>query len=281
MTATPIWTCPSCDTRVTAPYCSECGEKRPRAHDLSLFELAGEVFHAFTHIDGKFLRSFRQLVNHPGALTVAYAGGQRVTYLGPVPMFFIANVVFFAVQSMTSTNIFSSTLDSHLYQQDWSELAQSLVARRLSELQTTLDSYAPLFNQAAVIYAKSLIILMALPFSLLLPLAFFRSRHTLVVHAVFALHLYAFLLLLFCFSLAIAAFDVMLGGGGLNSPRLDNILSVFNLSACAAYLYAATGAFYGASGIGRVVKSIALAVAVAAIVLGYRFVIFLIVLHYS
>lgn len=281
MTAIPSWNCPSCNATVATSYCPECGESRPRAHDLTLRELAGELFHAFSSIDGKLVRSFRQLVNHPGALTVAYARGRRVPYLGPVPLFFIANVLFFAVQSMTGTNIFSSTLDSHLHQQDWSELAQSLVSRRLSELQTTLERYASLFNHAAVLYAKSLIVLMVPPFALLLPVAFRRSGHSLVAHAVFSLHLYAFLLLLFCFSLAVAAVDVMFGGAGLSSARLDNILSVFNLAACAVYLYAATGAFYGASGAGRVIKSIALAVAVAAIVLGYRFVIFLITLYYT
>jgi hypothetical protein len=264
---------------VTTPYCPECGECAPRARDLSLRGLSGQLFHAFSSIDSKLIRSFRQLVNRPGALTVAYVQGRRVPYLGPVPMFFIANVLFFAVQSLTATNIFSSTLDSHLHQQDWSELAQSLVSRRLAELQMTLDNYAPRFNQAAVLNAKALIILMVLPFALLLPAAFHRRHQPFAAHVVFALHLYSFLLLLFCFSLAIAAVDVMFGGTGLNSPLLDNILSLFNLVACAIYLHVATGTFYGATGVGRVIKSIALAAAVAAIVLGYRFVIFLITLY--
>ena len=56
-------------------------------------------------------------------------------------------------------------------------------------------------------------------------------------------------------------------------------LSVGNLTACAAYLYVAIGPVYGASGAMRVFKAIALALAAAAIVPGYRFVLFLIILY--
>jgi len=200
-------------------------------------------------------------------------------YLGPFELFLIANVLFFATQSLTSANIFSSTLDSHLHNQDWSAVAQALVSSRLETMRTTLDLYAPIFNQAVVLNAKSLIILMALPFALLLPIMFYRHREPLATHVVFSLHLYAFLLLLFCVSVAIAAVDVSFGGAGLNSARTDNILSVINLAACATYLYMATGMVYRASGAIRVIKVLALTLAVGGMVLGYRFVLFLITLY--
>jgi hypothetical protein len=200
-------------------------------------------------------------------------------YLGPFQLFLLANVLFFAMQSLTNTNIFSSTLDSHLHQQDWSAAAQALVAHRLAMRQTPLDRYAPLFNQAVVRKAKSLIIVMVLPFALLLPLMFSRARQPCAAHVVFALHLYAFLLLLFCVSLAMAAVDVWCGGAGLQSTRMDNLLSVLNLAACATYLYRATGTVYRARGAIRVLKVLALTLAVGGMVVGYRFVIFLITLY--
>lgn len=212
-------------------------------------------------------------------LTVAYVRGQRIPYTGPFQSFLIANIFFFALQSLTNTNIVSSQLDSHLYNQDWSVLARRLVSHRLEEMQTTVDFYAPIFNQAVVLNAKSLIILMAVPFSLLLPMLFYRARRPFVAHIVFSLHLYTFLLLLFCVSLAIAAIDMLFGGAGLNSAAMDNILSVFNLTACAVYLYIATGRVYGGSSMIRAAKIAILAPAVASILLGYRFVIFLITLY--
>ena len=146
-------------------------------------------------------------------------------------------------------------------------------------MQTTLDIYAPIFNQAVVVNAKSLIILMVVPFALLLPIMFYRERRPFVAHIVFSLHLYTFLLLLFCVSLAVSAVDVLFGGSGLNSARLDNILSVINLAACAMYLYIATSRVYGARSMIRIIKVVVLAPAVASILLGYRFVIFLITLY--
>ena len=67
--------------------------------------------------------------------------------------------------------------------------------------------------------------------------------------------------------------------GGLDAPRIDNALSIANLAAGATYIYLAVGPVYGATGAGRVTKAIVLAVAVAAIVLGYRFLLFLITLY--
>ena len=43
---------------------------------------------------------------------------------------------------------------------------------------------------------------MVLSFALLAPMMFYRSRRPFVAHVVFSLHLYAFLLLLFCVAFA-------------------------------------------------------------------------------
>jgi hypothetical protein len=153
------------------------------------------------------------------------------------------------------------------------------VANRLQTLQTTLERYAPLFDQAVVLNAKSLVILMVLPFALLLPVMFHRDRRPFATHVAFSLHLYAFLLLLFCVALAVAAVDVLFGGAGLSSARMDNVLTIINLAACATYLYIAMGRVYGTHRALRLVKAVALALAVGCIVLGYRFVLFLITLY--
>ena len=97
----------------------------------------------------------------------------------------------------------------------WSELAQRLVTQRLATLHQTPEGFAPLFDRAVVLHAKSLIVLMAAAFSALLPLLFRASRRPFAAHLVFALHFYAFLLLLFCAALLVAAGDTLLGGGGL------------------------------------------------------------------
>lgn len=273
------WTCPTCKVSVATPFCAQCGEEPLAPSDLTVRGLAAKMLHAVTSIDARAARSARLLLAHPGELTLAWIGGIRRPYVAPFQLFLLANVLFFAVQWATGENVFSSSLDSHLHHQDWSELARSFLSRRLEASRTTVTQFSPAFDRAVVLNAKSLILLMALPFALLLPLFFLRARRPFMTHVVFALHLYTFLLLLFCVALFAAKLSALLGFGGLNRPAVDNVLSAINVTACAVYIYLAIRPVYGATGAQRVAKAIALALAVAAIVIGYRFVLFFITLY--
>jgi hypothetical protein len=273
------WICPTCNVTVTTYFCARCGEEPVAPRDLTLRGLGEKLLHALTSIDARTMRSAWKLLRHPGELTLAWARGVRKSYVAPFQLFLIANVLFFAVQGLTSQNVFSSSLDSHLHHQDWSHLAQSLLARRLEATHKTLEQYEPVFDRAVVLNAKSLILLMTIPFASILPLAFFRAHRPFMTHVVFSLHLYTFLLLVFCVALLLARFNELVGFGGLDVPRVDNVLSIANLAACAGYIYLASGPVYGASGKLRAAKAFLLALAVAAIVLGYRFALFLITLY--
>ena len=279
MTAVVAWTCPACRKTVRTAYCADCGEEPLARHELSMRGVAEKVLHALTSVDARVARTAWQLLRHPGRLTLAWCDGVRKPWVAPFQLFLIANVIFFALQWATSTNVFSSSLDSHLHHQDWSVLAQSLLDERLAARHGTVESYAPLFDRAVVLNAKSLIVLMTMPFALLLPLMFLSQRRPFMLHVAFALHLYTFLLLWFCVALLVAELSKLLGGGGLDAPRVDTVLSVLNLAACGAYLYAAIGPVYGSHGGWRVVQAALSTIAVAAIVLGYRFALFVITLY--
>jgi hypothetical protein len=194
-TVTVPWTCPTCKKTVLTPFCAQCGEEPLALLDLTLRGLAEKLLHALTNIDARVARTAWSLLRQPGRLTLAWLGGVRKPYVAPFQLFLIANVLFFAFQWLTGTNIFSSTLDSHPHHQDWNELARSLLAQRLEKTHTPSELYAPVFDHAVVLYAKSLIVLMTMPFALLLPLVFFRERRPFMAHMVFSLHLYTFLLL--------------------------------------------------------------------------------------
>jgi hypothetical protein len=272
------WACPTCNSLVTTAFCPHCGEAPVSPRDLTLRGLAERLVAAFTSIDTRTARSTWHLVRHPGRLTLSWTRGVRKAYVAPITLFLIVNVIFFAVQSLTGETVFSSPLDSHLHHQDWSAFARSMVSWKLEESGTALADYARNFDRAVVVHAKSLIILMTVPFALLLPLVFLRARRPFMTHVVFALHLYTFLLLLFCVALLAAGASTRLGFGGLEVPAVDTALSIFNLAACWLYLYLAIGPVYGAAGARRVLQAAVLAIAVAAIVIGYRFALLLITL---
>jgi hypothetical protein len=250
---------------------------RPR--DLTLRDIAGQFAKKMTSVDGKLLRSSRAILTRPGTLTAAYVRGERRRYLAPLAVFLLANALFFGMQSLTRTDVLSTPLVSHLQVQDWKDFAQSLVASRLSPSHESVNSYAPRFDEAATFNAKALMILMVLAFAPILALLF-RARHRPAgAHVVFALHLYAFVLVLLCVSIAIAQFELIRGGGGLASPGVDTLLSLFNVSACALYLYLAIGPAYSVSGVSRYALTAILATSVAVLFMGYRFLIFLITLY--
>ena len=153
------------------------------ARELTLRGLVEQVFEAFTNIDGRVLRSFRCLVTRPGLLTVSFLHGRRKPYIGPVALFLITNVLFFATESLTGGTVFLTPLDSHLRTQPWSPLAQALVAHRLAVMQTTVDLYAPRFDAAVALHARSLILLMPLSFTILPGIVFRPGRHPFAAHA--------------------------------------------------------------------------------------------------
>jgi hypothetical protein len=275
------WTCPNCETVRESRYCEACGEQPLGPHDLTLRDLLTKFGQSLSSIDGKAARTFPALIARPGFLTLAHLRGQRRVFIGPLKVFLIANAIFFAVQSATHTNILSSTLGSHLYQQDWKEFARSVVARHLRDTGLSLADYMPIFDTAVVFYAKTLIILMALSFAPIAGLLFASRHRPLGANVVFSLHVHAFILLLFCVSLGIGELNLVMGGQGLVSPSLDLGLSIFNLTAAAAYLYLAIGPVYGATGFARIAKAALLAVVLAATVIGYRFLIFLITITFT
>jgi hypothetical protein len=279
MAAPAAWTCPGCHQRTLTSYCAQCGEEPASPRDLTLRGLAEKVLHAVTSIDARAARTAQCLLRQPGELTLSWVQGRRKPFVAPFQLFLIANVLFFALQWLTGANIFSSTLASHLHQQDWSEFAAERVQRHLEATGQSMEAYAPLFDRAVVLHAKSLILLMAAPFTLVLPIVFVRKRRPFMTHVVFAMHLYSFLLLLFCAAILVGRLSEWAGLGGLNAPMVDSVLSVALLGTCALYIHAAIGPVYGSRGALRVVQATVLAIAVAAIVLGYRFALLLITLH--
>jgi hypothetical protein len=273
------WKCPTCNRQVETPFCGSCGEQPLSSRHLTMYDLLIQLTTQLSNVDSKLLRSLRWLIIRPGVLTIAYVQGRRRSFVGPLQLFLLANVLFITVQSFSRTNVFSSTLSSHLNHQDWSALAQTLVDKHLENISMSLAAYEPLFNQAAEFYAKSLIVLMVLVFSTLLPIAYYGSGRPFAAHVVFSLHLYAFLLTLFCLSLIVAMLDKAVGGAGLESGAIDKLLSILNLTICAAYIYRASLKVYGDRGTTGIVKASILALVVGGLVLGYRFIVFLITLY--
>jgi hypothetical protein len=110
------------------------------------------------------------------------------------------------------------------------------------------------------------------PFALLVAALSWRKRMPSLLHAVFALHFYAFLLLLMCVASVALALDRLLSGSRLESPFFDHALSIGVLAACMVYLSFALARVYRLARWTLWSTTIALTCAVAAIFMGYRFI---------
>ena len=271
---------PGCARRATRPCRARsvliAASASSTPHELTLRGLAEQVFQSLTSVDSKLIRSVLALVARPGALAGAYIEGRRKPYLGPVPLFLMANVLFLAAESLFRSSVFATPLAMHLEKQPWSPLAQVWVANRIAALHTTLDAFTPVFDHAVALHARSWIIVMALALTPVPLLVFRRRQMPVAAHAVFALHLYAFLMLLLC---AGTAFEALFGGPTAMPVLVDPFVSIALLAACAAYLYVGVGAVYATHGARRLLDVSGADVGVAALVLGYRFALFALTLY--
>ena len=158
----------------------------------------------------------------------------------------------------------------------WSQI---LLNARLAETGKTFEQYAPIFDQAIEVNAKSMIGLMVPFFALCLPLIFPRRRQPIAVNMVFSLHYYAFVLLLLCVPLLLMELSGLVGGPAIAPRFADNAIGASLVLACAVYLYFAVGPVYGARGPARILQTALLAIATMAIFFGYRFVLMPITLY--
>jgi hypothetical protein len=272
-----IWHCPTCRRQNVSAFCPSCGEILPDIRKLELGAILRHIFHGISSLDGPLFTSAVMLIRHPGQLTLAFLQGRHKPFTGPFRLFLFANMLFFAMQSFTQIEIFGESLSDHMTAQDWSPVARALVSSHSAGDLRTPGEFAADFDKAAVLKAKSLIVLMVLPFATVLSFIFLRAHRPFGLHLVFALHFYSFLMLIFCGLLAIASIDKAIGGGGIST--LDKPLFGLTLMFTTAYLLISTGVVYEIAGIKRLISVVALTCTVGVMISGYRFAIFLITLY--
>lgn len=87
--------CRNCDAPLAGRWCHACGQdSRDPVREFPL--LAAEVFDALAGWDSRLGRSLRSLFGRPGELALEFLAGRRARYLGPVRLYLIASLGFFA-----------------------------------------------------------------------------------------------------------------------------------------------------------------------------------------
>lgn len=186
-------TCVTCGAALAGKYCHECGELSPAAHDPRLSRFVRDAASGAFDLDSRLWLSFRMLFLKPGHLTREFIRGRRRPYLGPVQIFLLANLLFFAVLStLGGFGTFTTRLEYHrtsLY----GSAVERLTATHGEVGTPEAEAYRQRFNEATPRYANSMVILMVPLLALVMKLLSPRRHY--VHHLVLALHFMAFMLI--------------------------------------------------------------------------------------
>ena len=87
--------CENCDALLHGEFCHQCGQSihNPVRHAGHAIE---EVFESFWHLDGRLLRTLRDLMV-PGRTAVEYLAGHRQRYMPPLRLFVVMSLLAFFV----------------------------------------------------------------------------------------------------------------------------------------------------------------------------------------
>lgn len=87
--------CENCATPLSGHYCHRCGQQ---AHNplRSFAHAVEEVFESFWHLDGRIVRTLRDLL-FPGRLPARFLRGHRAPYVPPLRLFVVLSVLTFFV----------------------------------------------------------------------------------------------------------------------------------------------------------------------------------------
>lgn len=121
--------CPSCDAPKRGPYCANCGERflGPADFDLRHF-LLHDLPHEVWHVDGKLKRTLHALFVRPGFLPAEYTAGRRVAYIAPLRLYLAVFLVHLALVA-TSPDV-TRTLPDQAAMIDPTGLTLDLAAAR-------------------------------------------------------------------------------------------------------------------------------------------------------
>jgi hypothetical protein len=200
-------TCLNCDAELRGPFCSECGQRVVPPYP-SLTEMAGDAWEELSGYDGRFARTLRMLLRHPGRLTIEVLEGRRIRYISPVRLYLVASLLYFLAAAaipnirlpqaqMPSRN---GTLKIDLYDpQGGAGMTEAQRAEALAQLDR-----APWWARAVmrpvivdpVGFRTRLMANLPRVYFVLVPVfagivALFERRRRFLQHLVFALHLHA------------------------------------------------------------------------------------------
>lgn len=270
-------TCLTCGTSFQGKFCCRCGEKVVDQQDRSIRSFLSDLLNAFTFLDGKFPTSIKAILLQPGKLSEDVVRGVRVPYMKPVSLFFVANFLYFL---LPGSEIFNTSLKSQLTTSPLREVMQPLVDNKIDALHISVEEFEILFNSESSSWAKILIVLIVILFSLITALVNFSRSHYYADHLTYAFEFVSYVIfypVILFFSLTYFIYWIGQQIGSdlqwLFSDELVFQLPIFSLMIF-YFLFKSEIMFYKAQRSKAFFKTIALFWGLVGIVIIYRVILF-------
>lgn len=273
--------CVSCGTNFHGKYCHNCGEKRVDYQERSLKYFLGQLLNAITFSDTKLLKSLKYLLFKPGFLAKEYIDGRRNLYTKPLALFFIINLVYFLAQPVDT---FYTGLYSQAKYQTYSSITIKTVKSKMAKDDISFKELAAKYDKAAVDYSKTLLILIVFLFTIPLGILFWSRKQYYFNHVIFSLSYISFVIFGLMIVLAalgrliwetVAAIRDVEPSFDVNSAGSSGVL----LGLLFLWLVFGLRRFYQQKYLYIIPKALALMASTVAVVIGYRFIMFYIVIN--
>lgn len=166
--------CKNCGNHFTGKFCNNCGEKVYGEHSKSFSHLAEEVFHFFTHLDSKYLKTLKVIFFKPGQMSLDYCDGVRKKYFKPVSLFLIGIIIYLLLPIAQGLNLNLSTNLSNTKAIGLG-FTQQLVNKKIAGKNISFEEFSEKYQQKSTVLAKPMlfIILPLLGWALML---FFNTK---------------------------------------------------------------------------------------------------------
>jgi hypothetical protein len=270
--------CTNCGAVASKHYCANCGQKQRTPHELRITHFLAHALEEFTHLDSKIFRSVAYVLFRPGKLTAEWIEGRERSYVRPLQLFLVMNVVYFLFLQIFPVNTFTTPLAIHYYDQTYSPLIRPIVDSRVKNAHVSFERFSEVFDEAAKLQAKSLVIVMAPMLACVLALLTIGARRYYVEHLVFSLHFYSFFLVMVS---GVALIFFSLGrwfvpkiGISNESISWDHTFSLFALAVMAWYFFSALRKVYDFSWPRIAISAVVLSCTAGVLVFVYRFILF-------
>jgi hypothetical protein len=267
--------CGNCAAELTGPFCSQCGERKLTPKDYSLGHFIEEAIDGITHLDSRFLRTFRLLLRKPGELSNAFFHGGRSRYTKPLSLFIIINIVFFFVQP--HTGLFGYKYSQYMKDQSH----HAAVQKHLRKTGESEQAYAARFNASLQNQKKSLLIFAVPVLALLMLVLFAGSGRTYAEHLVFSVQVYAFLLAYLAAVVFLVLFPLIAGVSlwpaakpFVWSLQTETGIDLILMTGLSIYMYLGFRRAYHSSPIRSGINAVILAGATGATIAAYHSLLF-------